>query len=558
MFKKYRELNDGAMLWDSVTNLEIDPDYSQTLYSNGYNMVRVDVWFTPTYSNGPGNAPIPASAPQDILNSATRLIDYNTGMEILFLATPPTPDNPVSSPEFQNFKSWAQTQTANDFITPGTGASSRQIDDSSQSCVTFYILCNATNPNPPTLTLGVQIQPTDGDLLKYYRNGLSNLGNNGPKEIIAQSPRVYGAGDFSCTLEHKYHDGETDSFSATPPTNYTDFSPQIWRQYNFGITLNIEESVIYRIYPNVEMLNIALNYPPGFAPYANKSKNGYNTTAYIWPQNADSQQGIKITGYTDYMSIDITMANLKTIRGTLIFSPSLVRDVPGNFTDMTCDYIITAYDPFGNSGAFAPSVALPIYTDLAAPPPNTPAWTAIAIPSGTPGAINTYHRKGSMSMKTPAGLYACLQLNGNQPTKNLIVKDSIVANPNTSSWYYYTYNSLSFYINNVQTNQYMIETEIQYIPNGNSNPVIPSLTLSFYSTDIQYNWQQNILYSFLPIWPSQAFAIYNQEEELYLTVDMSQVISDENSGYYNVYLGAYSSTGMDPQKGTTVWFISDT
>ncbi len=80
--------------------------------------------------------------------------------------------------------------------------------------------------------------------------------------------------------------------------------------------------------------------------------------------------------------------------------------------------------------------------------------------------------------------------------KNLIVKDSIVANPNTSSWYYYTYNSLSFYINNVQTNQYMIETEIQYIPNGNSNPVIPSLTLSFYSTDIQYNWQQNILYSF--------------------------------------------------------------
>ncbi|MEE9924564.1 MAG: hypothetical protein PBV01_14545 [Brucella anthropi] len=142
--------------------------------------------------------------------------------------------------------------------------------------------------------------------------------------------------------------------------------------------------------------------------------------------------------------------------------------------------------------------------------------------------------------------------------KNLIVKDSIVANPNTSSWYYYTYNSLSFYINNVQTNQYMIETEIQYIPNGNSNPVIPSLTLSFYSTDIQYNWQQNILYSFLPIWPSQAFAIYNQEEELYLTVDMSQVISDENSGYYNVYLGAYSSTGMDPQKGTTVWFISDT
>lgn len=173
MFKKYRELNDGAMLWDSVTNLEIDPDYSQTLYSNGYNMVRVDVWFTPTYSNGPGNAPIPASAPQDILNSATRLIDYNTGMEILFLATPPTPDNPVSSPEFQNFKSWAQTQTANDFITPGTGASSRQIDDSSQSCVTFYILCNATNPNPPTLALGVQIQPTDGDLLKYYRNGLS-------------------------------------------------------------------------------------------------------------------------------------------------------------------------------------------------------------------------------------------------------------------------------------------------------------------------------------------------------------------------------------------------
>ncbi|MDH0368643.1 hypothetical protein [Brucella anthropi] len=558
MPKNYRELNDDAMLWDSVTNLEIDPDYSQTLYSNGYNMVRVDVWFTPTYSNGPGNAPIPASAPQDILNSATRLIDYDTGAEIPFLTTPPTPDHPVSSPEFQNFKSWAQTQTANDFITLGTGASSRQIDDSSQSCVTFYILCNMANPNRNPLTLGVQIQPTDGDLLKYYRNGLSNLGSNGPKEIMAQPPRVYGAGDFSCTLEHKYHDGETDSFSTTPPTNYPDFAPQIWRQYNFGITLNTGTSVIYRISPNVPTQTIALNYPSGFVPYASKSKNGYNTTAYIWPDNADAQQGITIPGYTDYLYIDITVKNPNTIRGTLIFSPSLVRDDSRNFTDYTYDYIITAYDLSGNSGAFSPSVALPSYTDLAAPPPNTPTWTAIASPSSTPGAINTHYRKGSMSMKTPAGLYACLQLSGNQPTKNIIVKDNIIGNPNTSSWYFYTYNSLSFYVNNVQTDQYMSETESQYTPYGKSSPIVPSLTLTFYSVDIQYNWQQSILYSFLPIWSSQAFAIYNQEEAPYLTVDMSQAISDENSGYYNVYLGAYSSSGMDPQKGTAVWFISDT
>lgn len=509
-YKQISEINLSLKTdWTNVLNVSIEPDYAQTLYSNGYNMVRVDIWFTPTDKSGVAIST--TDGDQQTLNAAVRLIDYDNGGEVYWLDTPPTPDKPLSTDAFRGFNSWAQTQTANEFLTTGMGLVAEAV---SKSCVTFYVLCNATNPNPPSLKLGVQFQPSgaaqNSAPQKYWRNGNIDLGDNGYKTINATPGTVYGADDLQCILT-KQDNGSSDD--STPdgavPFNVANY----YRQYNGRISFKQQGlSLVYRI-----------DGKKGSDGYhACFSQKGYTTYSYIWAADDDRKQKAELNSSKITFDFDIRAPSTTYARYALIFQ--FTPDY-GKLADST-ETILRCYDHVGNCGEIELHTLLPDYMSLL----SGADWSPL-----TAGDSTVIDKDPNIKLSNQA--YGQLE-----KTTTSSSPSPIGASATAAGDAFQLYSCTDLYQNGTIVSQKTHQADL-YIDTSDGTFIFaggaPAEKLKF-----------------LPVWKQGAAAIYSTTKHQYLEASQRNVVNN----YHYISPFGPAPVPRDPESQSnpsdTLWFIS--
>ncbi|MDM7853209.1 hypothetical protein [Pseudochrobactrum kiredjianiae] len=539
MIDESHSINDP--LWDGV-KLEgnyLLPSQPIVIYGNGLNMFQLRLSFIPT-SNGQS-----ISVSREALYKSVTLLNYNSnGSQLQKLDIAPTIDT------LPTFSGWAYTETPNEFLTtPDLGFSPEEnAANPDIQHVNLYVLCKTHNTKQ--IKIGFSITPTHGPTVTDDED--SQDGHNAVVTAQATAPITYLSTSFASACQLVRHPDDSDDFSPIRPLSRGD----IWRQYNFNITLNgYTDRIYYRVHPDLKKDYLGGGYPDGLAPYAYTTISGYKTAAYIWPHDAKVTQMVEIPSYWNGLDIDIGREENYSIRYTLLFYPSLNGHWDNYLSDEALNYIVTVYDKDGNSGTFSPSTSLPSYTKLTTSSSNSPPWSPVTQPSSASGTSKQRPTVRPMLIKAPSGLYLCAQMNGTHPTENCIVRKFIYSNNLIYQWSLpaldVVWDGPHQYIQNISTLEFIKETSESYSNNGALGNKVTCI-----ETDMHYDHRAELRYIFRPVWLSQSFAILNEANGLYLSVDTTTA-SDASGSYYNVYLGPYSDAGIDAQNGTMVWFISD-
>ncbi|UWF59421.1 hypothetical protein [Brucella sp. 2716] len=516
--------SSSSSAWTSVTNLQIDPANDQSVLGNGYHMVQVNVFFTPIDNTGAA-----VTVPQEKLNASVRLIYYDTGAEVPFLKAPPTPDDPITSDEFESFTSWAHTQTPNQFLTEGADVSF----DVSLSCVTFYVMCNAINPNPPSLKLGVKIQPTNGELLLFYLNGQSGLGSNGAKTIMYRSPRQYKLEDLSITGNNIRHTGGYDDFG---PGIYT--YENLWRQYNFTISLPADYmgAIISRSdYPPTEINDHRVYYPPALESRI----GGYRTRINIWPDSVNGGQYCVFTSLSQHIYITIPDASTgkrgwsKFVRVSAVFMASFPRSSFQNISIIP----VTIWDEKGNYIKVFLNTDIQTYTQIdSGYTQNKNPWIPVV---STEQNISNIEYKPFIIVNGKYGTLAAESLANNANIYTMNNMNIVSSSLNMWGFNYGLFPldglaiTLGYYALLNQAYQLFEGSDYQESIDGYN------ISIFYDAADhyLQMNWYMH------PAWSKNGFFIRNAYTSNYLAVTTSCAV--------------YAGKHCDPQDSAYLWYLLD-